>query len=61
MRARAIRLPRVLFTGFPRGQTLGRPHEPALQQAILRQALGLLESADGPEFLDRFDDQAQAG
>lgn len=56
-RARAISLPRVLFTGFPRGQTLGTPHTPDLQLTILRQALGLLEKATAPEFYDRFDDK----
>jgi len=57
VRARSITLPRVLFTGFPRGQTLGPPNNPSLQREILRQSLGLLENATGPEFYDRFDDK----
>jgi hypothetical protein len=57
VRARSIALPRVLFTGFPRGQTLGPPNAPELQKEILRQALSLLETATGPAFYDRFEDK----
>jgi hypothetical protein len=53
-------LPRVLFTGFPRGQTLGPPNAPDTQREILRQALRLLEDATEPAFYDRFDDQPKA-
>jgi hypothetical protein len=60
VRARSIMLPRVLFTGFPRGQTLGPPNEPQKQVEILRQALRQLETADGPVFYDRFDDSPAA-
>ncbi len=58
--AKRIALPRALFTGFPRGQTLGKPNEPTLQREILRQALTLLETAEAPAFYDRYDDQLQA-
>jgi D-proline reductase (dithiol) PrdB len=57
VRARSIALPRLLFTGFPRGQTLGPPNAPEVQREILRQALGLLETASSPAFYDRFDDR----
>jgi len=47
----------VLFTGIPRGQTLGPPNAPELQKEILRQALNLLETATDPAFYDRFEDK----
>lgn len=56
-RAKSIALPRLPFTGFPRGQTLGMPNAPEVQREVLRQALSLLETATTPAFYDRFDDQ----
>jgi hypothetical protein len=56
-RAKAIALPRLLFTGFPRGQTLGMPNAPEVQREVLRQALSLFETATAPALYDRFDDQ----
>ena len=42
------RVPRFLFTDFPLGNPCGHPWRPDMQRAVLRQALGLLETADGP-------------
>lgn len=41
-------VPRFLFTDFPLGNPCGLPWDRAMQKAIVRQALGLLESAEGP-------------
>ncbi|WP_091746497.1 glycine reductase [Methylobacterium sp. ap11] len=38
-------VPRFLFSDFPLGNAAGRPHDPASQEATLRLALALLESA----------------
>ncbi len=48
MRGRAIALkpPRVLLTGFDRGQTVGPPGDTATQLAVLTAALRLLEQHD---------------
>lgn len=37
-----VRVPRALFVDTPLGYPLGRPNDPALQTAILREALALL-------------------
>lgn len=39
---------RFLFSDFPLGNSAGRPHDPASQDATLEHALRLLESAPGP-------------
>ena len=41
-------VPRFLFSDFPLGNPCGRPGEPAMQEAIVGQALDLLESATLP-------------
>jgi hypothetical protein len=41
-------VPRFLFTDFPLGNPCGRPWDRAMQHAIVRQAVGLLETADTP-------------
>jgi hypothetical protein len=41
-------VPRFLFTDFPLGNPCGHPWDRAMQEAIVRQAIGLLESAVGP-------------
>jgi hypothetical protein len=41
-------VPRFLFTDFPLGNPCGHPWDRAMQEAIVRQALGLLETATGP-------------
>jgi hypothetical protein len=35
----AVHPPRAAFLDYPLGHTTGKPHEPALQREILRQAL----------------------
>src|SRR5262245_15792998 len=39
---------RLLFTDFPLGNPCGPPGQRGVQKAIVRQALGLLESAEQP-------------
>jgi len=39
---------RFLFTDFPLGNPCGHPWDRAMQEAIVRQAIGLLETADRP-------------
>lgn len=39
---------RFLFTDFPLGNPCGHPWDRAMQEAIVRQAIGLLETAEGP-------------
>ena len=41
-------VPRFVFTDFPLGNPAGLPWQPDMQQAIVAQALDLLESATGP-------------
>ncbi|WIM09936.1 hypothetical protein [Enhydrobacter sp.] len=41
-------VPRFLFTDFPLGNPCGHPWRRDMQKAIVRQALGLLESARRP-------------
>ncbi len=40
--------PRAAFTDFPLGHTCGPPDRPRLQRSIMRDALDLFESLDGP-------------
>jgi hypothetical protein len=39
---------RFLFTDFPLGNPCGHPWDRGMQEAIVRQAIRLLETADGP-------------
>jgi len=41
-------VPRFLFTDLPLGNPCGHPWDRVMQAAIVRQALGLLETATGP-------------
>jgi len=41
-------VPRFLFTDFPLGNPCGHPWDRDMQRSIVRQALGLLESATRP-------------
>ena len=41
-------VPRLLFTDFPLGNPCGPPGRRDMQKAIVRQALGLLQSAERP-------------
>jgi hypothetical protein len=42
-------VPRFLFSDFPLGNSAGKPHDPASQDASLDLALKLLESAIAPQ------------
>jgi hypothetical protein len=44
--AERVRPPRALVVPFPHGRPLGRPHDPAVQRAVVLAALALLERAD---------------
>lgn len=41
-------VPRFLFNDFPLGNPCGHPDRPDMQRAIVKSALGLLASANGP-------------
>ena len=45
---RAVNPPRTAFLYYPLGHTTGKPHEPALQRDILRQALEAFTSLSEP-------------
>jgi hypothetical protein len=40
--------PRAAFLDYPLGHTTGKPHDPPLQRAILREALHTFETIDTP-------------
>ncbi len=44
----AVKPPRSVFVNFPLGHQTGKPHDPALQRSILRDAFGALETMTGP-------------
>jgi hypothetical protein len=46
--AERIGVPRTLAVEFPFGHLLGRPYHAALQMRVIRQALGVLETARRP-------------
>ena len=53
--AEKLRPPRALLVPFPHGYPLGRPNDPALQHAVLEEALRLLERPNGkPPVLAEF-------
>jgi hypothetical protein len=41
-------VPRFLFTDFPLGNPCGHPGDREMQEAIVRQGIGLLATAKGP-------------
>jgi hypothetical protein len=45
---RAVNPPRAAFLDYPLGHTTGKPHEPALQRQIMREALGAFASLITP-------------
>ncbi len=45
---RHVNPPRAAFLDFPLGHTTGKPNEPALQRAILFEALGAFQSLREP-------------
>lgn len=53
-----IRPPRALWVPFELGRPFGAPNEPAFQREVVRAALGLLESDDGPVLLADFPQDA---
>jgi hypothetical protein len=46
--------PRTLFVPFELGRPMGPPNNHALQREVLEQALGMLESDDGPSLIQDF-------
>ena len=46
---RAVGVPRLAGISHPMGRPLGRPHDPDGQRAVLRAALELLVTAQGPD------------
>ena len=45
---KAVNPPRAAFLDYPLGHTTGKPHEPALQRAIMRAALDAFTSLTTP-------------
>ena len=45
---RRVNPPRAAFLDFPLGHTTGKPNQPALQRAILLEALGAFQSLVEP-------------
>ena len=43
-----VKPPRSAFLNFPLGRQCGKPHDAPLQTAILKDALGVLNSATSP-------------
>ncbi len=46
--AEKVGVPRTLAVEFPFGHTLGQPHDTDQQARVVRQALEVLETAEGP-------------
>lgn len=46
---RAVGVPRLAGISYPMGRPLGRPQDPDGQRAVLRAAVELLASAQGPD------------
>jgi D-proline reductase (dithiol) PrdB len=46
-------VPRFLFSDFPLGNPCGHPWRRDMQKAVVRQALGLLESATTPRTTEK--------
>jgi hypothetical protein len=46
--AEKVGVPRTLAVEFPFGHTLGRPHDADQQMRVIRQALQVLQTAEGP-------------
>ena len=49
----AVRPPRAVYLDFPLGHTAGKPHDPALQRKVLRDALDALATVDVPGTIRR--------
>jgi hypothetical protein len=50
---RAVNPPRAAFVDFPLGHTTGKPHQPALQYAIMQEALEAFTSLTTPGTVKR--------
>jgi hypothetical protein len=50
---RAVNPPRAAFLDFPLGHTTGKPHQPALQRAIMVEALDAFSSLTAPGSIKR--------
>ena len=59
--AEAIRPPRALWVPFELGRPFGVPGDAAFQTGVVRAALALLESGDGPVLLGDYPIDASAG
>ena len=44
----AVNPPRAVFVNFPLGHQTGKPHDPDMQRAIVRDALGAFETISKP-------------
>lgn len=55
-RAEELKVPRTLVTQHPMGRTVGGPYDVERQSAVVRSALGLLESAGENGVLEIFPD-----
>jgi hypothetical protein len=44
----AVKPPRAVFVNFPLGHQTGKPHQPDLQRAIVRDALAAFTTIDQP-------------
>jgi hypothetical protein len=42
---------RAAYLRFPTGNPMGQPHRPEQAKTILADVLGLLEEAEGPEYI----------
>jgi len=56
--AEKIRPPRALWVPFELGRPVGAPNEPEFQKRVIRDALALLDSEDGPVVLADFPEDA---
>jgi len=45
---RAVKAPRAVFVNFPLGHQTGRPNDPAIQRAIVRDAMRAFETIATP-------------
>lgn len=55
-----FRPPRFLWVPFELGRPFGAPNAPEFQTKVIRSALGLLESSEGPVLLEDFPEDAPA-
>ncbi|HEV3472852.1 MAG TPA: hypothetical protein VG408_06550 [Actinomycetota bacterium] len=46
-----VKTSRAAYLRFPTGNPMGQPHRPEQAKTILADVLGLLEEAEGPEYI----------